>query len=141
MSTSNTIGSRNASTSSRRRRLGEGVLTALRVVLAIQFAIGGVLKLAGSEPMVTLFADIGAGRWLRHVVGVLELAGAIGLLIPAVAGVAAAGLTALMAGALITRVAVLGGPPVLELLFLVAVAALAYHRRGQLRSLAARRLH
>lgn len=88
--------------------------------------------------MVTLFADIGAGQWLRHVVGVLELAGAIGLLVPAVAGAAAAGLTALMTGALLTRVAVLDGPPVAEIVFLVAVAVVGYHRRAQLRSLAAR---
>jgi uncharacterized membrane protein YphA (DoxX/SURF4 family) len=65
--------------------------------------------------MVTLFADIGAGQWLRHVVGALELAGAIGLLVPAVAGAAATGLTALMTGALLTRVAVLGGPPVAKI--------------------------
>lgn len=136
MSTTNTISSSLDAPSSRRRRIGERVLTALRVLLAIQFVGGGLMKLGGAEPMVTLFADIGAGQWLRYVVGVLELAGAIGLLIPAVAGVAAAGLTLVMTGALITRVVVLGGLPVLEILFLVAVAAIACHRRAQLRSLA-----
>jgi putative oxidoreductase len=79
-----------------------------------------------------------ASRCLRYVVGVLELPGGIGLLVPAVAGAAAAGLTALMTGALLTRVAVLGGPPVAEIVFLVAVAVVAYQRRAQLRSLAAR---
>jgi putative oxidoreductase len=138
MSSTNAIGSSPNAPSSRRRRIGERVLTALRVLLAIQFAAGGLLKLVGAEPMVTLFADIGAGQWLRHVVGVLELAGAIGLLVPAVAGAAAAGLTALVTGALLTRVAVLGGPPVAEIVFLVAVAVVGYHRRAQLRSLAAR---
>ena len=50
---------------------------------------------------------------------------------------AAWGLTALLAGALIIRVAVLGGPPVLEALFLVAAATIAWQRREQLRSLGA----
>lgn len=75
MSSINAIGSSPNAPSSRRRRIGERVLTALRVLLAIQFAAGGLLKLGGAEPMVTLFADIGAGQWLRHVVGALELAG------------------------------------------------------------------
>jgi uncharacterized membrane protein YphA (DoxX/SURF4 family) len=55
--------------------------------------------------------DTGAGQWLRFLVGVLELAGAVGLLVPALVGAAAAGLAALLTGALIIRVAVLGGPP------------------------------
>ena len=140
MSSTNAIGSSPNAPSARRGRIGERALTALRVLLAIQFAVGGLMKLGGAQPMVTLFADVGAGQWLRYVVGVLELAGAIGLLIPALVGAAAAGLSALMTGALIIRAAVLGGSPVLEVLFLVAVAAIAYHRRAQLRLLAARLL-
>jgi succinate dehydrogenase/fumarate reductase cytochrome b subunit len=91
--------------------------------------------------MVTLFADIGAGQWLRYVVGVLEIAGAVGLLIPLLTGLAAAGLAALMTGALVTRVIVLDGSPIIELLFLIATAAIAYHRRETIRSLTTRVLH
>jgi putative oxidoreductase len=122
----------------RRRRVGRRALTALRVLLAIQFAAGGLMKLGGAASMVTLFADIGVGQWFRYVVGVLEIAGAVGLLIPLVAGVAAVGLTALMTSALVTRVVVLDGTPIVETLFLVATAAITYHRRAQIRSLATR---
>ena len=121
-----------------RRRVGRRALTALRLLLAIQFAVGGVMKLGSAESMVTLFADIGAGQWFRYVVGVLEIAGAVGLVIPLVAGVAAVGLAALMIGALVTRAVVLDGAPAIEALFLIATAAIAYDRRVQIRSLATR---
>jgi uncharacterized membrane protein YphA (DoxX/SURF4 family) len=135
--TTNTINSSlDAARVTRRRRVGRRVLTVLRVLLAIQFAGGGLMKLGGAESMVTLFADIGAGQWFRYVVGVLEIAGGVGLLIPLVAGMAAVGLAALMTGALVTRAVVLDGTPAIEALFLIATAAIAYDRRAQIRSLA-----
>ncbi len=130
-----TTRSQNLAPRTRRGRAGRLALTVLRVLLVIEFAGAGLLKLGGAEPMVQLFDEIGAGQWLRYVVGVLELAGAVGLLVPRLAGLAAAGLTGLMAGALVTQVVVLGGSPVLEVLFLAASAAVAYDRRAQLRSL------
>ena len=122
----------------RRRRIARRALTALRVLLAIEFAGAGLMKLAGAEPMVLLFSDIGAGQWLRYVVGVLELAGAVGLLVPRLAGLAALGLAALMTGALVTQVAVLDGLPVIEAVFLVASAAIVYTRRPEVRALVMR---
>ena len=34
-------------------------------------------KLAGDPVMVDMFADIGAGQWLRYLVGALEVAGGL----------------------------------------------------------------
>ena len=138
MTTSRISSCRDVAPVTRRRRVGQRALTALRVLLAIEFAGGGLMKLGGAESMVTLFADIGAGQWFRYVVGVLEIAGAVGLLIPLVASVAAVGLAALMTGALVTRAVVLDGTPAIEALFLVATAALGYDRRARIRSLATR---
>ena len=42
---------------------------------------------------------IGIGQWFRYLVGVLEIAGAVGVLIPRLSGLAALGLMCLMAGA------------------------------------------
>lgn len=84
-----------------------------QVLLALQFAMGGVAKLAGSQTMVAMFAEIGTGQWLRFLVGALELAGAIGLLVPRSCGAAALGLVGLMAGAVLTNVFVLGESPLL----------------------------
>ena len=44
-------------------------LWVLQALLAFQFAGGGLLKLTGSPEMVDLFATIGAGQWLRYLVG------------------------------------------------------------------------
>jgi putative oxidoreductase len=83
-------------------------LWVLQVVLAFQFAGGGLLKLTGSPELVELFAAIGAGQWLRYLVGALEVAGAVGLLVPRLSGLAALGLAALMVGATATNLFVLG---------------------------------
>jgi hypothetical protein len=54
-----------------------------------------------------IFAQIGLGQSLRYLVGALELAGAIGLLVPRLAGVAALGLAGVMVGAVLTQVLIL----------------------------------
>jgi uncharacterized membrane protein YphA (DoxX/SURF4 family) len=94
-------------------------------------------KLTGDHQMVQEFGLIGAGQWLRYLVGATELAGAIGLLTPWLAGLAAAGLAAEMAGATIINATVLHnttfGPNVWMTLVLCAVFALiAYGRRHQI---------
>lgn len=105
-------------------------LTVVRLVLAVQFAIAGTLKLSGSETMVQMFADVGIGQWLRYFVGAVEVGAAIGLLVPAAVTLAALALVALMIGATVTRVAVLGGPPVVEVLFLI-LAGLLVRQYGE----------
>ncbi len=64
-------------------------------------------KLAGQQYAVEMFTQIGAGQWFRYLVGALELAGAIGLLIPRLAGLVALGLAGVMVGAVLTQVLVL----------------------------------
>ena len=118
-------GTRAPASRGRGRTIG---LWVLRALLAAQFASAGILKLVGAESMVTMFDDIGAGSWLRFLVGILEIAGAIGLLVPRLVGLAALGLVGLMAGAAVTRAAVLDGAPVIEIVFLVlaGIVAAAY---------------
>jgi len=48
---------------------------ALLVLLGLAMAGGGIAKLSGDPVMVAMFDDIGAGQWLRLVIGALELAG------------------------------------------------------------------
>jgi len=54
----------------------------LAIFLALLFALVGGIKLIGAPAMVTEFAQIGLGQWLRFFTGILEVAGAVGLLIP-----------------------------------------------------------
>ena len=100
-----------------------------RIALALVFAGAGFSKVAGEPAMIELFSAIGAGQGLRYVVGTLEIAGAIGVLVPRLCGLAAAGLALLMIGATIANVAVLGVSPVLtSILFVVAVGTVWLRR-------------
>jgi putative oxidoreductase len=107
------------------------VLWALQAVLALQFAAGGLAKLAGAAAMVEMFAEIGAGQWFRYAIGALEVTGAVAVLVPRLSGLAALGLVGLMAGASATNVAVLGTGPWLPLVLLAVSAAVAYGRRDR----------
>jgi putative oxidoreductase len=92
--------------------------------------------------MVREFHLIGAGQWFRYLVGTVEVAGAIGLLTPWLAGPAAAWLAATMAGATIINATVLrnttfGGNVWLTLILCAVFVLLAYGRRQQIKGLAA----
>jgi uncharacterized membrane protein YphA (DoxX/SURF4 family) len=112
-------------------RTGRGATIALwvlQVLLAAMFLFSGAGKLAGTEQMVELFDKIGFGQWFRYVTGGLEVAGAIGLLIPRLSGLAALGLAGVMVGAVITE-AFLSGVVLLPLVLLVLAAIVARGRR------------
>jgi putative oxidoreductase len=126
----------------RPRRLTSVLLWAVQIPLAVLFVTVAVSKLKGGHQSVQEFSLIGAGQWLRYFVGTAELAGAIGLLTPWLAGLAAAGLAVDMAGASIVNATVLHnttfGSMVWMTLPLCAVfVLLAYGRRQQIKSLTA----
>ncbi|WP_206792517.1 DoxX family protein [Amycolatopsis sp. MtRt-6] len=110
-------------------------LWVLQAGLAVQFAGGGIMKVIGAPGMVEMFTDIGAGQWLRYVVGILEIAGAVGLLIPLLSSLAALGLAAVAVGAVITNVFLLEESPWLPLVLLVVAAVIAWARRSRTSSL------
>lgn len=114
------------------------LLWAAQIVLAAFFAFAALPKLAGAHSSVTMFGQIGAGQWLRYLVGTAELAGAAGLLIPRLAGLAAAGLAADMVGASVINAAVLHSAAIAMTVPLCAAFTLiAASRRAQIRSMAA----
>ncbi len=122
-----------------RRRALTVTLWALQALLAIQFAGAGSLKLGGAQQMVDLFTQIGAGQWLRYLVGALELAGAIGLLLPRLSGLAALGLVGLLVGATATNLLVIDQGPWLPLGLLPVSVLVAWARWPQTKTLASTR--
>ena len=120
-------------------RPGTVGLWILQLFLAFQFVSAGLMKLSGNEVMVGMFTEIGVGQWLRYVVGVLEVAGALGLLVPRLCGLAALGLAGVMAGAVITNQFVLGVSPVVPLAILLVAGLIAWFRRTAIRELVAQR--
>lgn len=105
------------------------LLWAAQFLLTAVFAFAALPKLAGAHTAVTMFSHIGAGQWLRYFVGAAELAGAIGLVIPRLAGLAAAGLAADMAGASVINIAVLHSAAVALTVPLCGVLALIARAR------------
>ncbi len=134
MSGTGTAGQTPSTTATRRRTLGIA-LWVLQALLALQFAMAGLAKVFGSPAMVEMFAIIGIGQWFRYVVGALELAGAVGVLIPWLSGLAALGLVGLMAGATLTNVLVLGTSPLLPIVLLVVSSMVAWGRWPRTRTL------
>lgn len=92
-------------------RLTGRLLWTVQIVVGL-FMIGASAapKLLGEAYAVQIFTDIGAGQWFRYAIGVVELAGGIGLLVAPLAGAAATGLVGLMIGAVVTQVFVLDTP-------------------------------
>ena len=122
----------------RPRRLTSVLLWAAQILLGALFISLGLAKLNGGQ--VQEFSLIGAGQWFRYFVGAAELAGGIGLLTPWLAGLAAAGLAADMAGASITNLTVLHNTSYVSMVFVTAplcavFALLAYARRQQIKAL------
>lgn len=106
------------------------------MILALGFGTTGLMKLGGASAMVTMFDQIGVGQWLRYLIGSLELAAAIGVLIPVLSGLAALGLTALMIGAAVTNIAILHTNPLTPLVFLVISISVAFGQWPQTRAAA-----
>lgn len=114
----------------------------LTVVLLIIFTFAGGVKLVSTPAMVQEFARIGLGQWFRYLTGILEVSGAIGLLIPRMRFWAALQIAIVMVGATITNIAVLHLPQLagLTAVLLPMALALAWLRRpilGQSRTPAA----
>jgi putative oxidoreductase len=107
----------------------------LQVLLGAAIAGGGLLKLSGDPAMVEMFDDIGAGQWLRLVVGLLEVAGGVGLFVPRVRALAALCLLVLLLGATVTNVTVLNTSSVVSLVLAVLALAIVLLRRHELRRL------
>ncbi|MBL7501964.1 DoxX family protein [Frankia sp. CNm7] len=80
-------------------------LTILAIFLAVLFALIGAAKVAAVPPMRESAGRLGFSVSVYRLIGVLELAGAAGALLGLVRGVigvlAAAGLLALLAGAVV----------------------------------------
>jgi putative oxidoreductase len=53
-----------------------------RLALGLGFLAIGAAKLTGSLQTVETFAAIGWGQWFRYVMGLLDIIGALALLVP-----------------------------------------------------------
>ncbi|MFC5181787.1 DoxX family protein [Actinomadura harenae] len=133
MTTATATTSTAATTRSRRRT----ILWGFQILIAAFLLIASAMpKFAGQKDAVETFAKIGAGQWFRYVTGAVEAAGAIGLVVPRLAGLAATGLVGLMIGAAITQVVwLVPGWAAFPLALGVVFALIARDRRAETRDL------
>lgn len=133
-----TTGSTETSPALRRRRGGNIALWGLQVVTAGVFVMAAVPKVTADPQAVAGFTAMGFGTVGMYVIGALEIAGAIGLLIPRLAGPAGLAFIGLMVGAVTTTLLMYGpGMVAFPAAVLVLVAIIAYGRRGQTAALVA----
>lgn len=108
------------------KRIATWVLT---VPVTGLFGLAGLFKF-GEEATVNFEQKFGYSDEFRIFIGIAELAGAIGVLVPRLAFWAAAGLAMIMAGAVYTHIQV-GEPlavPLVTGAFCVGIAAFRYDR-------------
>ena len=126
-------------TTSSRTGAGRIALWVLQGVLASVFLFAAWGKVTLDPMTVAGFDAMGLGATGAVVIGVLESLGALGLLVPRMAGLASAALVALMIGATVLSAVFLGFGPLLLIpgvtLLLVAVVAVA--RRHEVRDVPA----
>ncbi|RSN41044.1 hypothetical protein DMH12_34960 [Streptomyces sp. WAC 04229] len=120
-------------------------LRVVQVLVALFFAVASASpKLVGHSSAADSFATMGWGDAGMYAIGVLELAGAVALLIPVLQSVAATALGALMVGAFVVQLTYFDGenaatPLVLLVPLLVIARARREHNRELLRLVRARR--
>ncbi|MEF9903138.1 DoxX family protein [Streptomyces sp. P9-A2] len=118
-------------TTSARGRWAGIALRVVQVVLALFFAFASALpKLIAHASAVESFDDMGWGSAGMYAIGALELAGAIGLLVPVLQSAAAVGLSALMVGACVVQIVVFDGQyAVTPIVLMVPLVLIAWARR------------
>jgi putative oxidoreductase len=92
-------------------RVGDAVIWTLRILLAILFLYQGIDKFSERRLWLRIFEEIGFGQWFRYFTGVVEISGALMLLIPRATLVGAGLLICTMIGALLVHVLVIGVGP------------------------------
>jgi uncharacterized membrane protein YphA (DoxX/SURF4 family) len=113
-------------------------LWVVQIVLALAFIGAASGKLLGNPEMVGLYETIGVGQWFRSVTGLLELTGAILIVIPRTKFFGAALLGMIMFGAVLTHLFILHTAPTAPAALLLLAGIVAWGRRGALKPAASR---
>ena len=114
---------------SRGRVIGAWIIQGL---LAAAFLAAGGAKLAGVPMMVQIFDQIGMGQWFRIVTGLVEVIGAVALVVPGFAALGAAWLGATMFVAVLTHLFILHSSAMPALILLTLNVLVVWLRRDQL---------
>jgi uncharacterized membrane protein YphA (DoxX/SURF4 family) len=117
------------------RKRRQTLLLVARLLMALVFLAEGADKFSSSRLWIRVFNEIGWGQWFRYFTGVVEIIGALLLLVPLTAWVGAALLICTMLGALMVHLFVMGVGrqtiAVVVLMSILTVVAVGSRRRSQ----------
>lgn len=94
-----------------RFRSSDALFWTMRILLAALFLYQGIDKFSERRLWLRIFEEIGFGQWFRYFTGVVEVSGALMLLIPKATLVAVGLLVCTMIGAILVHVLVIGVGP------------------------------
>lgn len=124
---------------SARRSRGTVALNVARFVFAVFMGFSGVAKLIAHESAIESFERMNWSHGAMYVIGGLEVAGAIALLIPILSGVAAIAFCGLLAGASVVQLTLLDPPnAIMPALLIVLMVLIARNRQDRTAALIAR---
>ena len=87
------------------------LLWCVQALLALVFVNASLAKLMGTPEFVALFIAVGFGQWFRYVTGVLELTGAVLIMVPKTRSIGSGLLATIMLGALTAHLFILHASP------------------------------
>ena len=99
-----------------------------RIAVALLFFFIGLSKFGRQSRWITTFEQIGFGQWFRYATGILQVVGAVIILVPRIFLLGIMMLAATMVGAMVAWIFLLGAPfnavfPAALLMGLIVVAA------------------
>jgi putative oxidoreductase len=113
-------------------------LWVVQILLALAFLGAASGKLLGTPDMVGLYEAVGIGQWFRYVTGLLELTGALLIVIPRTKFFGAALLSMIMVGAALTHLFILHNAPTAPAVLLLLAGIVAWGRRASLKPVLSR---
>jgi putative oxidoreductase len=105
-----------------------------RVAVALIFLSVGSEKFGSHGPWIRIFARIGLGDWFRYLTGLMQVGGALLLLVPPLVTLGAVVLGSTMVGAIVTNVFILntGLAAIIPSALLAAVVFVGWRARSQM---------
>jgi putative oxidoreductase len=108
------------------------VLWGLRALMAALFLFAAFAKLSGQEQMVNEFGKLPVGQWFRYVVGLMEVVGGVGVLIPPWSGFAAILLLIVDVGAFFAQILYMHGDWIHTIVIGAILVALIWLQRDKI---------
>jgi putative oxidoreductase len=106
------------------------LLWCVQALLALEFVGVSSAKLMGNPEMVALFTAVGIGQWFRYVTGILELTGAVLIVVPRARSIGAVLLATIMLGAITAHLFILHVPPTAPVVLFLLSGFVVWGRRS-----------